>query len=245
MRKPFMAANWKMNKTVGEAVEFVNKLKQMELPDRDVLIGVPYTALKDSIMAAKDSKVKISAQNMHFEEKGAFTGEISPLMLKDVNCEYVIIGHSERRHVFGEEDEFLNKKVVSALDHDLKVIFCIGETLDEREHGETKEVVKRQILDGLNGIDDLSNITIAYEPVWAIGTGENATPVQAEEVHAFIRSMIEGKFSKEVASDLLILYGGSVKPGNVMKLMEQEDIDGVLVGGASLDLEQFSKIVNF
>ncbi len=239
-----IAGNWKMNKTVRETEEFLKEIMKADLPDdRDVLICPPFTSLQKA--TAIESKVKIGAQNMHFKENGAFTGEISPLMLKELGVEYVIIGHSERRHVFLEDDVLINNKVKSALKHGLKAILCVGETIEERHAEKTKEIVKNQVLDGLLDVDDIKDVILAYEPVWAIGTGETATPGQAEEVHAYIRSLIAGRFSDEAAAGLRILYGGSVKPGNIKAIMDEEDVDGVLVGGASLEVEQFLKLVNF
>lgn len=235
-----------MNKTVSETVDFIAKLKKKDFSDnRDVLICPPFTALSDASKLVKGSKVLLGAQNMHFEESGAFTGDISPLMLKEVGCKYVIIGHSERRHVFGEDDALINKKLKSALDNRLLPILCVGELIDERKGGKTEDIVKGQLINGLDGIKDIGKIVVAYEPVWAIGTGETATPNQAEEVHVLIRSLIKEKYGDKAAVNLRILYGGSVKPENVKELMSKEDIDGVLVGGASLDVEKFFKLINF
>jgi triosephosphate isomerase len=189
--------------------------------------------------------VKLGAQNVYHEDNGAYTGEISPLMLKSVGCEYVIIGHSERRTIFKESNETINKKIKKALEHGLKVIFCIGETLDEREKNITNDVVKKQVIEGLLDIDEkaISYMIIAYEPVWAIGTGRNATPQQAQDVHKFIRKLIEDKYSSGIADDLTIQYGGSVKPDNARELLSQPDIDGALVGGACLKAESFIDII--
>jgi triosephosphate isomerase len=246
MRKPFIAGNWKMHKTAGDAVKFIKKLKKKEIPsDRDVLLCPTFTCLSEAYKAIKDSKIKLGSQNMHFEEKGAFTGEISALMLKEIGVEYVILGHSERRHIFNEDDEFINKKVKSALEHGLKPILCVGETLKERKKGQMKEVVSKQIVSGLQGVSKLDDVVIAYEPVWAIGTGVNATPEEAEEAHSLIRKLVAREFSKKEADELRILYGGSVKPENVKDIMKQEDVDGVLVGGASLDVEKFYELIKF
>jgi triosephosphate isomerase (TIM) len=191
------------------------------------------------------SVIKLGAQNMHFEDKGAFTGEISASMLNSVGCEYVILGHSERRTIFNENDEMINLKIKKAIEKGLKPIFCIGETLDEREKGITKDVVKRQVEKGLQGVssNEMKNIMIAYEPVWAIGTGKTATPEQAQEVHEFIRSLVNQIFSKSISESLVIQYGGSVKPENATELLSQKDIDGALVGGACLKAESFLGII--
>ena len=246
MRRLLIAGNWKMHKTVGEAIELVRELKILvsDVTDRDILVCPPFTALYPVSQELKGSNIDLGAQNMFYELEGAFTGEISPLMLKDAGCSYVILGHSERRHIFGETDELINKKVLSALENGLIPILCVGETLEDRESGKTKEVVERQVKEGLKGISS-EEFVIAYEPVWAIGTGRTATPEQAQEVHEFIRSIIEGMFSKNVADRVRILYGGSVKPNNAADLLAMPDIDGALVGGASLKADSFSKIVKF
>ena len=248
MRKLFIAGNWKMNKNVKESVSLakslINRLKDVQ--DKDVVVCPAFTALSQVYEEVKDSNVKVGAQNMSFEDEGAYTGEISPRMLKDF-CEYVILGHSERRQYFGEDDEIVNKKVKKALEHGLKPILCIGETLEERDGDKTFDIIESQLKKSLKNMDknDMKKIIIAYEPVWAIGTGKTATPEQAEEVHVFIRKVIKKSYGDEIASELRILYGGSVKPDNVKTLMEKEDIDGALVGGASLDAESFSGIVDF
>ncbi|MBN1662754.1 MAG: triose-phosphate isomerase [Deltaproteobacteria bacterium] len=249
MIKPFIAANWKMNKTVGEAVDFANSLRAVltTTPDRDVVIAPPFTALHAVAASLKGSDIALAAQNMHDAEKGAFTGEISAAMLIDAGCAYVIIGHSERRHIFGEEDEFINKKIISALKHGLKPIFCIGETLEERESGITLDILQRQIGEGLNNIstDDIGSVVVAYEPVWAIGTGKTATPKEAEDAHKFIRACIQMFYDAAVAEKVVIIYGGSVTPDNIGELMAEKDVNGALVGGASLNSESFAKIVNY
>ena len=231
-----IAGNWKMNNTVEESLSLIKELKSLvkEVKDKEIIVCPPFTSLSTVAKELKDSKIRLGAQNLYFEQKGAFTGEISPLMLKDICVEYVIIGHSERRHILKENDERINKKMKSALANDLKPIFCVGETLKQRETGKTKDIVKGQITKGLAGIKDIRNIIIAYEPVWAIGTGKNATPGQAGEVHLFIRKLIKAKIP--------ILYGGSVNPKNIKDLISQKDIDGVLVGGASLNAKDFSQI---
>ena len=248
-RLPFMAGNWKMNKTVGEAIDLVRELKAAisGVKAVEVAVAPPFTALYAVRKELDGSSIGLAAQNLYWEEKGAFTGEVSPLMLKEVGCHYVIIGHSERRQFFGETDETVNRRIKAALAQGLKVIFCIGETLKEREEGKTFPVIEKQVEGGLKGLSDkeMKNMVIAYEPVWAIGTGKTATPEQAEEVHRFIRGKIEKLYSREVSEEIRIQYGGSVTPENVKGLMNQPDIDGALVGGASLKAESFSKIVRF
>jgi len=211
----------------------------------EVIVCPPFTSLNEVHSLVKDSPVKLGAQNMFFEESGAYTGEISASMLKSVGCEYVILGHSERRTIFGESDEWINNKIKKAIERGLKVIFCIGETLAQREEGETDAVVKNQIINGLQNVtsENLKTVTIAYEPIWAIGTGKTASPEQAQEVHAFIRNLIEEIYSKESAENLIIQYGGSVKPDNAASLLSQPDIDGALVGGACLKPDSFLSII--
>jgi len=248
-RLPFIAGNWKMNKTVGEALDLIRELKTAisGVKEVEVAVAPPFTALYAVRKELEGSSIRLAAQTLYWEEKGAFTGEISPLMLKEVGCQYVIIGHSERRHFFGESDETVNRRIKAALAQGLKVIFCIGETLKEREEGKTFSVIERQIEGGLKGLGDkeLRNMVIAYEPVWAIGTGKTATPEQAEEAHRFIREKVEKLYSREVSEEIRIQYGGSVTPDNIKGLMNQPNIDGALVGGASLEAESFSKIVRF
>ena len=248
-RLPFMAGNWKMNKTVGEALDLVRELKASlsGVQGVEVAVAPPYTALYAVHKELVGSSIHLAAQNLYWEEKGAFTGEVSPLMLKEVGCHYVIIGHSERRQFFGETDETVNRRIKAALTQSLKVIFCIGETLKEREEGKTFSVIERQVDGGLRGLGEreMKNMVIAYEPVWAIGTGKTATPEQAEEVHRFIRGRLEKLYSRGVSEEIRIQYGGSVTPENVQGLMNQPNIDGALVGGASLKAESFSKIVRF
>ena len=248
MRKNVIAGNWKMNNDLKESEKLIVELKnllQNEKPNCDVIVCPPFTSLSEAAKLLKGSQIKLGAQNMHFEENGAFTGEVSASMLKSVGCEYVILGHSERRTIFGDGDEVINKKIKKALAAGLKPIFCVGEVLAERETGITNDVVKRQILKGLAGIsaDDMKNIIIAYEPVWAIGTGKTASPAQAQEVHEFIRDLIEIDYSLEVANELTIQYGGSVKPDNAKELLSQKDIDGALVGGACLKADSFMGII--
>lgn len=248
MRKPIIAGNWKMHKTIAEAVEFVNEIKG-KLNDEvvDAVICAPFTLLKDLKDATKGTNIKIGAQNMHFEEKGAFTGEISPLMLKELNIDYVVIGHSERREYFNETDEALNKKVKAAFAHNLTPILCCGETLEERENGTTNDVVGAQIKADLEGLapELAEKVVIAYEPIWAIGTGKTATDEQANETIMAIRNILAEMFGKEVADKIRIQYGGSVKPGTIKAQMAMSDIDGALVGGASLVATDFAQIVNY
>jgi len=248
MRKKVIAGNWKMYKDVNESIEFVKELvlKQNNIPDNtDVIICVPFTSLFSVNQILKDSKIKLGAQNMFYEDQGAYTGEISPLMLKSTGCKYVILGHSERRTYFGETDEIVNKKVKKAIEKDLTPIMCIGETLEERESGITNQVVEKQIRGGLNGLssEEISKVIIAYEPVWAIGTGKTATPEQAQDVHRFIRELISKISNEKVASNLIIQYGGSMKPENAKELLSQPDIDGGLIGGACLKVDSFYKII--
>jgi len=248
MKKYLFAGNWKMNKTLKEVKEyfdyFLKKIPEIDFSDREVMIAPPfvYLALCQSII--KNTPLKLGAQNACWEEKGAFTGEIAPPMLKELEVEYVILGHSERRHIFGETDELIAKRVEGVYRFQLVPILCVGETLEERKKGKTLEVVEKQLLEGLKGLKKVKgdDIVIAYEPVWAIGTGINATPEEAEEVQAFIREKIKNIYSKEVADKIRILYGGSVTPENIKDLMKKPNIDGVLVGGASLDPEKFFKI---
>jgi triosephosphate isomerase len=248
-RLPFIAGNWKMNKTVKEAIDLVRELKEAVSGVKGVEVAVApaFTALYAVRKELEGSAIRLAAQNLYWEEKGAFTGEISPPMLKEVGCHYVIIGHSERRQFFGEKDETVNRRIKAALSQGLEVIFCIGESLKEREKGKTFSVIERQLEGGLKGLGDkeIRNMVIAYEPVWAIGTGKTATPEQAEEVHRFIRAKIEKLYSREVSEGIRIQYGGSVTPENIKGLMNQVNIDGALVGGASLKAESFSKIVRF
>jgi triosephosphate isomerase len=248
MRKKVIAGNWKMNNDLKESEKLIVALKnllQKEKPTCDVIICPPFTSLSEASKLTTESVIKLGAQNMHFEEGGAYTGEISSSMLKSAGCEYVILGHSERRNIFGESDEIINKKIKKALAAGLKPIFCVGELLEERENGSTNDVVKRQVLTGLDGIsaDGMKNIIIAYEPVWAIGTGKTATPAQAQEVHEFIRDLIEVDYSFEIAKEIIIQYGGSVKPDNAKVLLSQKDIDGALVGGACLKADSFWGII--
>jgi len=247
--KPIIAANWKMNKTVDESVFFAERLSSefAKTNNTDIIISPPFTALHAVAWALKGSTIHLSAQNMHWDEKGAYTGEISAGMLIDVGCEYVIIGHSERRNLFGERNEYINRKMKTACKLNLKPIFCIGETLDERKSERTFEILQKQIKEGLNNIlsDDIKRIVFAYEPVWAIGTGKTATTQQAEEVHHYIRKVIIDLFGKNAGANIRIIYGGSVNQKNIDSLMNQPNINGALVGGASLDFESFASIIKF
>lgn len=249
MRRMLIAGNWKMNNSCAESVELVSQLKDIlsARKEIDIAVAPPFTALGAVAAVLKGSPIGLSAQNVFWEESGAFTGEISTAMLKDVGCRYVIIGHSERRQYFSETDETVNKRLKAALKASLIPIVCIGETLAEREAEKTLPVIEQQLKGGLKGLslEEMETVIIAYEPVWAIGTGKTATPDQAQEVHRFIRDLIAGIFSKEIADDTRILYGGSVKPDNVDQLMVQLDIDGALVGGASLKADAFARIVNY
>ena len=239
-----------MNKTIGEAIAFVSLLRetlagQADLPE--IIVAPPFTALHAVSAAIGDSAIALAAQNIHEADKGAFTGEISGLMAKEAGCSHVIIGHSERRTLFGETNERINRKLATALAAGLKVIFCIGETLPEREEDKIEEVIEKQLKEGLNNLDDgdISRILVAYEPVWAIGTGKTASPAQAQEVHNFIRNWLTGKYGKDAAEKAVILYGGSVTPQNISALMSEPDINGALVGGASLQVESFVEIVKY
>ena len=247
MRKPIIAGNWKMHKTIAEALEFVNEVKDRVNNDKvEAVICAPFTLLKDLKQATKGTNIKIGAQNMHFEEKGAFTGEISPLMLKELDMDYVVIGHSERRQYFNETDETVNKKVLKALEVGIDPILCVGETLEEREAGNTKDVCKVKVEKALENVskEDLAKVVIAYEPVWAIGTGKTATSEDANDVIAYIREVVANLYG-ELANEVRIQYGGSVKPSNVAEIMNQSDIDGALVGGASLEANDYVELVNF
>jgi len=236
-----------MHNNIPESLDLVRKILYgvQNITVLDILVCPPFTALKSVYDLIKGSNIKLGAQNLHWEMKGAFTGEISPLMLKDVGCEYVIIGHSERREYFKETDDIINKKIFAALKVGLKPIVCIGEKLEERESGVTEKVLEQQITEGLKGLsnEDMENITIAYEPVWAIGTGKTATPEIANTTQSFIRNKIKEIFNENIAEKIRILYGGSVKADNAKALLEQEHIDGALVGGASLEAENFIKII--
>jgi triosephosphate isomerase len=249
MRTPVIAGNWKLYKTTAEALTLVNGLVPLvrNRSGVEIVVAPVFTVLSSVTQAAAGSNIMLAGQDCFWEEEGAFTGEVSPKMLRDVGCSHVIIGHSERRQYFGETDETVNKKIKSAINGGLAVLFCIGETLAEREAERTFAVLKKQVFDGLSGITakQLEHVIVAYEPVWAIGTGKTATDGQAQEAHAFIRSVVAELYGQAAAAGTRILYGGSVKPENIKGLMSQPDIDGALVGGASLSAESFGAIVNY
>ena len=246
-RRPLIAGNWKMHKTVLEACQLASEIiKECEgVTDRDVLIAPPFTALGEVTYIVRKSSIIIAAQNVCWGEQGAFTGEISPAMLKDIGAKAAIIGHSERRQIFGEDNELINKRVHGAIAHGLMPILCVGETLEEREQDRTFEVLEKQVREGLTEVNaaKTKKLVIAYEPVWAIGTGMTATTEQAQEAHAFIRKLLTDIYEKDIAERVRILYGGSVKPDNVDNLMAQPDIDGALVGGAALEARSFGRII--
>ena len=247
-RKKLIAGNWKMNKTSADGVTLTREIVTAvgKQSDVDVVVCPPFPAIESAGKALEGSNVKLGAQNMHFEASGAFTGEISAPMLRAIFATHVILGHSERRTLFGETDELVNRKVLSALKNQLRPIFCVGETLAERESGSTLKVVQTQMERGLEGVnkDQAASVVVAYEPVWAIGTGKVATTEQAQEVHAFIRGLLTKLFTEPVAQKVRILYGGSMKPANAPELLAQKDIDGGLIGGASLEARSFVELVN-
>ena len=248
MRRKVIAGNWKMNMLPNEAIDFIQELTPLVKDTKnEVVLCVPYTDLFYALLHVQDTNIKIGAQNMHWEEKGAYTGEVSAPMLKSIGVEYVIIGHSERRQYFAETDETVNKKIKSALAHGLKPIVCVGETLEQREAGKTEKVVTNQIAKAFEGINasDLEKIIVAYEPIWAIGTGKTATKEEANTTIMQIRKKIAEIYGQNEAEGVIIQYGGSVKSSNAKELFEMSDIDGGLVGGASLKAEEFSKIVKF
>jgi triosephosphate isomerase len=248
-RKPIIAGNWKMHKTRQQAADLANALAASvgTYDAVEVVLCPPFTALETVAQAIRGTKISLGAQNCHWADQGAYTGEISPLMLVDVGCKYVIIGHSERRQYFVETDESINKKAQAAYRHGLIPIICVGETLEERQAGKTESVVTTQVRGCLQGLpaEKVAESVIAYEPVWAIGTGQTATKEQAQEVHALIRKLVAEMFSTDVAEKIRIQYGGSVKPQNIRELMAQPDIDGALVGGASLEADSFAAIVRY
>lgn len=249
MRKTIIAGNWKMYKTIKEAIELTTGLKReffkLDFAKVDVVVCPVFTALSEVSEVLNETGIGLGAQNVYWKEEGAFTGEVSPAMLKDAGCQYVIIGHSERRQFFGETNESVNNKIKAALKVELTPIICVGENLSQRESNNTFKVIEDQIKNSLADIspEDMLKTVIAYEPVWAIGTGKTATPAQAQEVHAYIRGLLKALFGAEVSSSLRIQYGGSVKPENITELMNQPDVDGALVGGASLKVDSFSAIV--
>ena len=246
MRKPIIAGNWKMNKTAAEAEALITELKPLVAKSKpEVVICVPYTDLWAAKAAIAGSKIKLGAENVAWADSGAFTGEISAAMLKEIGVEYVIIGHSERRTYFGETDETVNMRLKQALKNGLKPIVCVGETLTEREKNKTKRVLKKQVLEGFKDITDFSDIVIAYEPVWAIGTGKTATAEDANKTIGYIRSLVKKTWGAETAKNLRIQYGGSMKPSNAKELMAMKNIDGGLIGGAALEAQDFAGIVNY
>lgn len=254
MRTPLLAANWKMHKTRAEASAFVRELAPLVAPTMadsagagvDVLIAPPFTAIVDVADAAKGTGIRVAGQDLYFERQGAFTGEVSAAMLRDAGATHVIIGHSERRRLFGDTDAWVNRKLRAALAGELAAIVCVGETLEEREANQTLDVLDRQVKDGLDGLtaDEIAALVIAYEPVWAIGTGKNATAAEAGEAHAHIRARLRQWFGGAAADRCRILYGGSVKPDNILELIGLADVDGALIGGASLEVRSFAEIVN-
>ncbi|MYB66801.1 triose-phosphate isomerase [Candidatus Poribacteria bacterium] len=247
MRTPIIAGNWKLNNTVSEAIELVTGIKRLvaNTTDVEIVVAPTFTALAAVYEVIQESNISLAAQDVYWENSGAFTGEISPTMLKDVGCEYVIIGHSERRQFFAETNESVNLKTKAALTTDLKPIICVGEQLKDREAGNTEKIIENHVSGGIKDLsaDQMLSCVIAYEPVWAIGTGKTATPKQAQEVHAYIRQLISEVYTDEIANQVRIQYGGSVKPDNAAELMSQPDVDGALVGGASLQADSFAHIV--
>ncbi|MCH8003159.1 MAG: triose-phosphate isomerase [Nanoarchaeota archaeon] len=247
--KSLIAANWKMNMDIKSSISFINNFKKYikKIKNKEIVICPSFTLLNKINESTKNTKIKLGAQNMHFEEEGTFTGEISALMLKDVGCEYVILGHSERRQYFNETDDMVNKKIKTAFKNNLKPILCIGETLEQRNNNKTLKIIKNQLINCLKNIDEneIKNIVIAYEPIWAIGTGKNATPQQAEEVHKFIRELLSHIYNNKISSNVRIIYGGSIKESNIKDLMAMKNINGALVGGASLNPKSFACICGF
>jgi len=247
MRTPVLAANWKMFKTNREALAYVRELASLVKDEAtvEIVVAPPMTSLATVVEAARNTPIGVSVQNLHFEKQGAFTGEVSAAMAKDAGAEYAIIGHSERRRMFGDTDEWVNKKVRAAIDAELTPIACIGETLEERESGQTNAVLDRHVREGLKGLSEkeVSELIVAYEPVWAIGTGKNATPAEADAAHRHIRSRLAEWFGAEAGKACRILYGGSVKPDNIAELRKLPDVDGALIGGASLEVKSFFDII--
>lgn len=248
-RRALMAGNWKMHKTAAEAKLLAEQVAAFGqgVTDRDILLAPPFTALGGVAEAVKGTGIIVAGQNVCWEEQGAFTGEISPLMLKDLGASAALVGHSERRQIFRETDEMINRRLRGGLDQGLTMVLCIGETLEERESGQTMEILEKQVRSGLAEVAaaQIIRVVIAYEPVWAIGTGKTASIDQAQEAHGFIRRLVVDLYEKDIAASMRILYGGSVKPANIDELMAQPDIDGALVGGAALDAESFGRIINF
>lgn len=248
-RRPLLAGNWKMYLTSGEAVRLAKAVAafSQKYVDRDVMVAPSFTSLAAVAAELKDSDVLVGAQNVAWEQEGAYTGEISPRMLTDLGVQMVIVGHSERRHIFGEDNAMVNQRLLAALDGGLVPVLCVGETLDERESSATLQTLEAQLCEGLENVTSAQaeQVVLAYEPVWAIGTGKTATPKQAQEVHHFLRQLLAGLFDKKIAEAVRVLYGGSVKPDNIDELMAQPDIDGALVGGAALNVDSFARIVHF
>jgi triosephosphate isomerase len=246
-KKAFIAGNWKLHKTISEAVQLTKKIKKAVKKEKDaeIVIIPPFTALREVKRVLSKSQILTGAQDVFWEESGAYTGEIAPSMIKEAGCDFVVVGHSERRQYFGDTDEHVNKKIKASLDEGLFPIMCLGESLEERENNETFDKVKRQIKQGLKDLqeDQINNVIIAYEPIWAIGTGKTATPEQAEEVHEFIREQLTEMVGKETSSCAIILYGGSVKPKNAFSLIKEKNINGALIGGASLKADSFVNII--
>lgn len=247
MRRVIIAGNWKMFKTINESIEMVNLLKRavVDINDLEIVICPPFTSLSDVRELIMDTNIKLGAQDCYWEKEGAFTGEISCSMLRSAGCEYVIVGHSERRQFFGDTNETVNKKAKAALKEGLKPIVCVGEKLSDRQAGKTFDVVKDHVTNSLSGItgEEMLRAVIAYEPVWAIGTGVNATKDEAEEVHKYIRELLKTMYGVEISGSVRIQYGGSVKPDNIRELISEEDVDGALVGGASLKADSFARII--
>lgn len=245
--KPVVAGNWKMYKTISEARELTAEIVSQAagLSGASLILIPPFTAIQEVKKTTGDSRVRVGGQDLFWEEEGAFTGEISPCQLKEAGCDFVLVGHSERRQIFGETDEMVRKKVLAALRHDLIPIVCLGENLEERKNGQTLNKIKSQLENSLFGLpeEEFKRVILAYEPIWAIGTGQNATPEQAEEVHGYIRQLIADRYGKSLSACAIILYGGSVKPANAFSLIKEKDVDGFLVGGASLNAGSFLGIV--
>lgn len=248
MRVPIIAGNWKMNNTISESLALIENIKSNRLNKKvETVLAVPFTSLNEAKKALKETDIKLAAQNIHWEDSGAYTGEVSPLMLKEIGVDYCIIGHSERRQYFNESDDTVNRKIKSALKHNIKPIICVGETLAERESSIEEKIVKDQILRALEGIekDNIKDIVIAYEPIWAIGTGKTASSEDANHMCGFIRKIIGDKYGETAKEIIRIQYGGSVKPNTIKDLMSKEEIDGALVGGASLEAGDFVQLVNY
>lgn len=249
MRKKIIAGNWKMNYNVHQSINFITELKKELLKKQyncEIIIAPNFVSLFEAKKIIENTPIKLAAQNIYFEDSGAYTGETSADMIKSAGCEFVILGHSERRTIFNETDDLINKKIKQALNYNLRPIFCVGETLEQREKNITKEIIKNQIEIGLKDIyaEQICQIVIAYEPVWAIGTGKNATPKQAQEIHLFIRNLIKEKYDPYISDKIVIQYGGSVKPDNAKDLLSQPDIDGALIGGACLNVDSFISIID-